>query len=141
MIEIDCRKCENLRPTGDGCQLYGNDPKTATAACRSDMFMNYLPRKEKQAEITPGETVWVIERDEDGNAVEVGGYVLLARVAGAVIVSPKVYGRDTLESLMQYYAEEYAEYEQADLAVFPECDCYKSKAAASAAYGFVETED
>lgn len=83
--------------------------------------------KRVNAQTPAGSTVWVIERDEDGNALEVAGYVLLARVAGAVIVSPKVYGRNTLEDLMQYYADEYAEFGQADLAVFPERDCYTSQ--------------
>lgn len=97
--------------------------------------------KRVNAQTLPGSTVWVIERDEAGNAVEVCGYVLLARVAGAVIVSPKVYGRDTLEDLMQYYAEEYAEYEQADLAVFPERDCYTSQHAAHTAFVVEMGED
>lgn len=133
MIEIDCRKCTNLAESRDGCKLYGNDAKQAATACRRDGFKNY------RKNLTPGSTVWVIERDEAGNALEVGGYVLLASVAGAVIASPKVYGRDTLEDLMQYYAEEYAEYEGCDLSVFPELDCYTEKATAHAVFT-AETE-
>lgn len=93
-----------------------------------------MDEKRVNAQTPPGSTVWVIERDECGNAVEVSGYVMLARVAGAVIVSPKVYGRYTLEDLMQYYADEYAEYDQADLAVFPERDCYTSQHSAHTAF-------
>lgn len=120
---------------------YGQDTMASTwthtaPAGRSEPMYE----KRVNAQTPAGSTVWVIERDEAGNAVEVCGYVLLARVAGAVIVSPKVYGRDTLEDLMRYYADEYAEYEECDLAVFPESDCYEEKAAASAAFA-AETED
>lgn len=99
-----------------------------------------MHEKRINAQTPAGSIVWVVERDEDGNALEVAGSVLLARVAGAVITSPKVYGRDTLEDLMQYYIEEYAEFEACDLLVFPERDCYTEKAAAQAAY-VAETED
>ena len=92
-----------------------------------------MDEKRVNAQTPAGSTVWIIERDEYGNALEVCGWVLLARVAGAVIASPKVYGRDTLEDLMQYYAEEYAEYESCDLCVFPERDCYTTKTAAQVA--------
>lgn len=95
--------------------------------------------KRVNAQTSAGSIVWAIERDEAGNAMEVCGYVLLARVAGAVIASPNAYGRNTLEEIMQYYIEEYAEYETYDLPVFPERDCYTSQAAAHAAF-VAETE-
>ncbi len=43
MIEIDCRKCGNLKATGDGCKLYGNDPRKAAKACAADAFKNFTP--------------------------------------------------------------------------------------------------
>lgn len=139
MIEIDCRKCGNLATTGAGCNLYGIDPQKATAACRRDRFANYKPAPVPLAEIAPGTTIWVIARDEENAAVEVAGYVLLARVQGAVIVSPRINDYD-LEGMLEYHMEQTAEYEETDLVVFPEADCYATKPNAMAAFAR-ETED
>ena len=96
--------------------------------------------KRVNAQTPAGSTVWAIERDESGNALNVCGFLLLACVAGAVIATPKIYGRDTVEEIMEYHAEQYAEWEECDLAVFPERVCYEEKAAASAAMA-AEMED
>lgn len=138
MLEIDCRKCENLSETCDSCKLYGNDPKKAAAACKTDLFMNYRPRKETPTKIAPGKTAWVIVRDEDGNAVEVAGYIFVARVAGAVIMTPRVNTYD-LAGIMQYHIEQTAEFEETELVVFPASDCYATKTDAKVAIE-VETE-
>lgn len=138
MLEIDCRKCTKLVSPSAGCRLYGAIPSIATAACIADRFKNYTPKEEPPAEITPGATVWVIARDEDGNALEVEGYVFLARVEGAVILTPKVNDYD-LAGIMAYYVEQYAEFEEASLAVFPAADCYAKKTDAVAAF-VTETE-
>lgn len=72
----------------------------------------------------PGEKVWIVERDEDGNASDVTGFIFLAEVADTVIVTPKVYGCKTLESIMDYHVGETAKDFGVDLAVFPVGDCY-----------------
>ena len=82
---------------------------------------------------TPGETVWVIERDEDGTAVEVVGYVFLALVAGAVIATSKIENY-SLCGIMDYHIGQTAIDEETSLCVFPENDCYTIKADARAAY-------
>lgn len=41
MLEINCRKCENLINCVDGCRVYGSDAQKATKACAADRFMNY----------------------------------------------------------------------------------------------------
>lgn len=138
MLEIDCRKCENLVSASAGCRLYGAIPAIATAACIADRFKNYSPKEEPQAEITPGATVWVIARDEENNALEVEGYVFLARVEGTVILTPKVNDYD-LAGIMAYHTEQTAEFEETSLVVFPVADCYAKKTDAVAAF-ITETE-
>jgi hypothetical protein len=138
MLEIDCRKCENLVSPSAGCRLYGAVPAIATAACIADRFKNYTPKQEPQTEITPGATVWVIARDEDNAALEVEGYVFLARVEDAVILTPKINDYD-LAGIMAYHVEQTAEFEETSLVVFPAADCYAKKTDAVAAFT-IETE-
>lgn len=133
MLVINCNKCANLCDKVTGCKLYGADPAAAAKACPADLFMNYNPRKEKPAKFTPGEEVWVVERDEDGNACEVGGYVFLAEVASAVVLSPYINDLEDLEDLLNYHIEETAGNYDTDLSVFPAADCYTDKEAAKAA--------
>lgn len=78
------------------------------------------------AKFTPGMPVWVIQRDEDSIAVEVGGYVFLAHVEGVVIVSPYINDYDfygTLAYHVQCTAEDY----ETCLCVFPDEDCYATR--------------
>jgi hypothetical protein len=88
----------------------------------------------------PGEIIWIVERDETGYASGVSGSVFLAELAGAVIVTPKIYGRDSLEEIMAYHIEETAEDYDTDLSVFPAQDCYRCKHEAMEAR-YNETED
>ena len=39
MIEVDCRKCENL--SNEGCSLYGSDADIAVTKCAENCFANY----------------------------------------------------------------------------------------------------
>ena len=133
MIEIDCRKCANLAETRDGCKLYGNNPKTAVAACRADLFMNYSPQKAPAEKFTPGQEVWVVERDEDGNACDVAGYVYMATVKHAVILTSYINDLDELSDLLDYHIEETQNDYDTHLAVYPACDCYPNKLAARCA--------
>lgn len=138
MLNIDCRKCTNLADTRDRCKLYGSDPKKATAACRSDLFINYTPRKNGE-KFTPGQTVWVVER-EVGGPGEVGGYVYLATVGHAVILTPFMNDLEELTDLLDYHIERTSADYETNLAVFPACDCYPNKLAARCALK-TEAED
>lgn len=133
MIEINCNKCENLAETGDRCTLYGSDAKKATAACRSDLFMNYTPRPAPAGKFTPGHEVWVVERDEAGNPCEVTGYVYLATVGHAVILTAYIDDLEELGDLLDYHIEQTYEDYDTHLAVFPACDCYPNRLAARCA--------
>lgn len=78
--------------------------------------------------ITPGECVWVIVRDEIGEPYDVNGYIFLAQVAGAAIVTPYINDLESLEDILMYHIEETAKNNDPPLAVFPLDDCYESKA-------------
>ena len=89
---------------------------------------------------TSGELVWVVERDEDGNAIDVAGFVFLAEVADAVIATQKVYGRECLKDLMGYHIEETASNDETSLYVYPRKDCYLRRSDAKKAFT-AETEE
>lgn len=78
------------------------------------------------AKFAPGMPVWVIERDEDGSADEVGGYVFLAHVEGVVILSSYVTDYD-FPGILAYHVQCTSEDFDTHLCVFPEEDCYVSK--------------
>lgn len=140
MLEINCNMCENLADKATGCKLYGADPATAAKACRANLFINYTPRRTKDEKLTPGQEVWVVERDECGNACEVVGYVYLATVAHAVILTPYINDLDELTDILDYHIEETQNEYDTHLTVFRACDCYPNKLAARCALK-TETED
>lgn len=74
----------------------------------------------------PGMPVWVIERDEDGNAIEIGGYLFLAHVEHVVILSTYVNGYD-FDGILEYHVHCTAEDYDTPLCVFPDEDCYVSR--------------
>ena len=125
MKNADCRKCENLVGPPYACKVYGPACEKAAMACLADRLKNYKPKT--QVEFYPGETVFVVERDEDGIPCETSGYLFLARSADAVILSCFIYGLDTLEETLEYHIEQTAEDYDTHLAVFPAEDCYKSR--------------
>ena len=133
MLEINCLKCENLADPETGCKLYGPNAATAVPACAADHFKNYTVKPEFQRVFVPGEQVWVVERDEDGLACDVSGYMFLSEVAGAVILTPYINDIDDLEGTLQHHIEETAENYDTDLAVFPLADCYCTREEATQA--------
>lgn len=94
---------------------------------------NEQKKEETRQAFIPGEGVWVVERDEDGNAREVSGYVFLAEVAHAVILTIYIHDLEDLEDLLDYHIVETADSYDTDLAVFPAADCYTDREAAEAA--------
>ena len=81
----------------------------------------------------PGEAVWIVERDEDGNACETSGYMFLAEVADAVIVTSYINDLESLEETIAYHIEQTAEDYDTHLSVFPAADCYADREEAKAA--------
>lgn len=80
-----------------------------------------------------GAEVWVVERDEEGNACNVSGYMFLAEVGGRVIVTPYIDDMDDLDGIMEYHVEETAENYDTYLSVFPVEDCWPTQEVAHAA--------
>ena len=82
----------------------------------------------------PGDTVYVVERDEMGNVSDVSGYMFLAEVCDAVIVSPFLYEIDSLEETIEQHIEETAMDYGTELMVFPIEDCYYTREEAHEVY-------
>lgn len=76
--------------------------------------------------ITPGQKIWVVERDESEEVVDVSGYMFLAQVGGYVIATSYINDYETLEETLSYHAEETRQNYDTDLVVCPTGDCYAS---------------
>lgn len=88
-----------------------------------------MSRKET---FVPGQMVWVIERDVDGNACDMSGYLFMARCGNVVILTPFINDYDWEETL-QYHVDCTVEDYDTHLAVFPAVDCFSDRAACKAA--------
>lgn len=82
---------------------------------------------------TPGMPVWVIERDADGAAQGVSGYIFIAHVECVVILSSYVNDFDFYD-ILAYHVQCTVEEYDTDLCVFPDEDCFISKDACNAAF-------
>lgn len=87
-----------------------------------------------ETKIEAGSVVWAVERDEEGIACEVSGYMFIAEVADFVIASGYINGMTHIEGILAYHAQETAENYDTDLVVFPAVDCWPTKEAALAAF-------
>lgn len=88
---------------------------------------------ERDGQLKAGDEVWIVERDEDGVACEVSGYMLLAKSGDYAIVSGYINGMEHLNGIIAYHIRETVENYDTDLAVFPAEDCYATREAAHAA--------
>ena len=85
-----------------------------------------------EAKFTPGQTVYVIERDECGNPADISGFMFLAASGHAAIVTPFINDLEELEETLEYLVVETAENYDCDLSVFPLEDCYATEEDAEA---------
>lgn len=81
----------------------------------------------------PGQLVYIVERDEDGDAYDVSGYMFFAQVNQTVIVSAFINDIDDLDETLLYHIEETSRAYNTDLSVFPVSDCFLSKVEAERA--------
>ncbi len=81
----------------------------------------------------PGNEVWIVERDEDGEATEVSGFVFVVSVSGISIVSPFINDCSDLDFILGDFVEETASGFSGDFSGYPIFDCYKSHEEAEAA--------
>ena len=84
-------------------------------------------------EFIPGGEVWVVERDEDGEATEVSCFVFVVSVSGVAIVSPSINGYSDLDFILDDFVAETAGSFSGDFSGYPISDCYKSYEEAEAA--------
>lgn len=84
------------------------------------------------SKFTPGMNVWVIERDEDGNACDINCCVFLAHVQGVVILSPYVNDYD-FDGILAYHVQCTEENYDTNLFVLPDEDCFVNKEDCAAA--------
>ena len=84
-------------------------------------------------EFAPGSEVWIVERDEDGEATEVSGVVFVVSVNGVAIVSPSINGCSDIDFILGDFVEETASSFSGDFSGYPISDCYKSREDAEAA--------
>lgn len=75
----------------------------------------------------PGAEVWVVDRDEDGYAVDVYGYMFLAKAGDAVILTPYINDLDNAQDILAYHMNETTENYETNLMVFPAYDCYTTR--------------
>ena len=84
-------------------------------------------------ELAPGDEVWVVERDEDGNPDDFSGYIFITSVRGIAIVSPSINGCADLDFLLSDFVEETAMSGSGDFSGYPIGDCYGTYEEAKAA--------
>lgn len=84
-------------------------------------------------ELAPGDEVWVVERDEDGNPDDFSGYIFITSVRGIAIVSPSINGCADLDFLLSDFVEETAMSGSGDFSGYPIVDCYGTCEEAKAA--------
>ena len=81
----------------------------------------------------PGSEVWIVERDEDGEATEVSGFVFVVSVSGVAIVSPTINDCSDLDFILSDFVEETASSFSGNFSGYPISDCYKLYEEAEAA--------
>lgn len=84
-------------------------------------------------ELAPGDEVWVVERDEDGNPDDFSGYIFITSVRGIAIVSPSINGCADSDFLLSDFVEETAMSGSGDFSGYPIGDCYGTCEEAKAA--------
>lgn len=91
-------------------------------------------RSEADKHFEPGETVYIVERDEDGNANDTAGVIFLFSLENVVFCSPGINGHIDLEYLLSEFVRETAEScGRSSVCVYPKKDCYHTLAEAEAA--------
>lgn len=84
-------------------------------------------------ELAPGDEVWVVERDEDGNPDDFSGYIFITSVRGIAIVSSSINGCADSDFLLSDFVEETAMSGSGDFSGYPIGDCYGTCEEAKAA--------
>lgn len=113
----------------DYAHVHLKDPFIALAV---NALLDNVPAVEV-SRFKAGDLVWVIERDEDGCATDVSGYLFLAQCEEVVVLSSYVNDYD-FEGILEYHIQCTAEDYDTHLCVFPAEDCYPSREECEAAF-------
>ncbi len=89
----------------------------------------------------PGTEVWVVNRDEYGEAYDASGYMFLAEVSGFVILTAYINDLEGLTDTMAYHADETSMNYDTNLVVYPAADCYLTREEAEAALDAQEGDE
>lgn len=87
----------------------------------------------RYSRFSPGQEIYVIERDDMGVAQDVSGYMFLAISADAVIASVYIDDIDDLYGMLEEHVIRTREKFRTTLCVFPLSDCYDTYEEASMA--------
>ena len=105
--------------------------KTYESDCGSDLHL----KAGEKPRFKPGDAVWIISRDGDGqpdNGVECHSF--LCEVGGVVIVSGDIFKRGALTRLLNKMVRQTRGYICATVMAIPSADCYATRNEAWAAY-------
>lgn len=78
-----------------------------------------------------GDEIWVVER-ENGEAVDISGYMFLANSKGCIIATYWIDDYD-LDETLKYHINETQDNRDTKLVIYPENDCFATKEAAEKA--------
>ena len=116
--------------------IFGGGPETnwLSYSCMDCRFWSPERKVKRMRDIgrvfTPGDKVFVLERDECGAASDIGGFMFLAQNEHVVIVTPFINEMRKLKETLDYLVEQTAEDYNCELCVFPINDCFLSVEAA-----------
>lgn len=82
---------------------------------------------------SPGQVVWVVEKDEDGNPCDVTGYVFVTSINNVALVSPVINGSTAIDDILRENVRRTAMECAGFLGAYPIADCYESKETAEKA--------
>ena len=80
--------------------------------------------------LEPGDRVYVIIRDEDGDALEIELLILLGIIEDYAFCCCQSARLDNVWDRLEYMVQETAEWEEVGVQVYPASDCYKTEAVA-----------
>lgn len=81
----------------------------------------------------PGDSVYVVLRDNCAEPVEVTGYIFLACVLGTVLAAPGINGSRDLDSVLCYLRNCTEDDDELPIVAVPVEDCYTNREAAEEA--------
>ena len=75
----------------------------------------------------PNSSVWVIERDINGDVIDICNYVFIEALMGYALLSPHINYLKKLEEILQYYYESSCLNYSSGIIVVRLDDCFSSK--------------